>query len=163
MKTKRHYFCLPLSIANTIVFVTSLIFFVIGFIHSLLVGSLGGTIVAAVLVSMATAAGIVYLIFDGWANWQTDGEVISVSKLFKGTKTVIVSQIISMREDVMETVFVGAIETLDCYEICSKEITIKIPKSQASNALIRRVKNALNASLCPNGEDTNSTPAEPRR
>ena len=144
MKTKRHYFYLSVSITNTILFVTSFILFTTGFIVSLIKGIAQGVIVSGTLSIFSIIAGAFYLAFDGWANWRADGETIRVSKAFRGTKEVIVAQIASIREGTMKTVYIGTIEMLECYEICSESMVIMIPKSQASDVLTNEIRKRNN-------------------
>lgn len=140
MKTERHFFHLSLSIVNTIVFAASLSLFLTGFIVNLASGIPLGSVASGILFSLSVAIGIAYAIFDGWANWRVSEDAIIVSKLFRGTKTIMVSQISSVDEGVMDMVSIGTAETMECYEIHGEDSVIKLPKCQASDALIAEIK-----------------------
>lgn len=139
MKAKRNFFHLSLSIVNTIVFAASLSLFLTGFIVSL-----ASVVASGILLSLSVAVGIVYAIFDGWANWRVSEDAIIVSKLFRGTKTIMVSQISSVDEGVMDMVSIGTAETMECYEIHGGDSVIKLPKCQASDALIAEIRKRNN-------------------
>ena len=140
MKAKRHYFYLPISIVNTVIFVSSLSLFLTGFVFTLVAGNTLGVVISGILSSLSVFLGIGYAVYDGWANWQANEETIMTFKLFRGTKTITVSQISSIDEGVMETVFVGTVEKVECYEIRSGNTLIKLPKCGASDALVIEVK-----------------------
>lgn len=144
MKMKRHYFYLSLSIVNTIIFATSLTLSMTGFFVSLANGAIQGIVTCGILSLVSIAIGVIYVAFDGWANWRINGETIIVSRLFRMAKTVSISQISSINEKKMEVVFIGAPETLECYEIRSGDIVIKLPKSQAADALAAEIRNRNN-------------------
>ena len=144
MKAKRHYFYLPISIVNTVLFVSSLSLCLTGFVSSLVAGNTQGVVNFGIGSSLPMAVGIFYAVFDGWASWRANEETITTFKLFRGTKTITVSQISSIDEGVMETVFVGTVEKLECYEIRSGNTVIKLPKCDASDALVIEVKKRNN-------------------
>ena len=144
MKAKRHYFYLPISIVNTVVFVSSLSLFLAGFVSCLIAGNTQGVVGFGIMSSLSVFLGIGYAVFDGWASWQANEETITTFKLFRGTKTIAVSQISSIDEGVMETVFFETVEKVECYEIRSGNTVIKLPKCDASDALVIEVKRRNN-------------------
>lgn len=144
MKAKRHYFYLPISIVNTVFFVSSLSFVLTVFVFTLVAGNTLGVVTCGIMSSLPMVAGIFYAVFDGWASWQANEETITTFKLFRGTKTITVSQISSIDEGVMETFFFDTVEKVECYEIRSGNTVIKLPKCDASDALVIEVRKRYN-------------------
>ena len=144
MKAKRHYFYLPISIVNTVIFVSSLSLSLTGFVFTLAAGNAWGFIGCGIMSSLSVFLGIGYAVFDGWASWRANEETIMTFKLFRGTKTITVSQISSIDEGVMETFFFDSVEKVECYEIRSGNTVIKLPKCDASDALVIEVKKRYN-------------------
>ena len=144
MKAKRHYFYLPISIVNTVIFVSSLSLSLTGFVFTLAAGNAWGFVGCGIMSSLSVFLGIGYAVFDGWASWQANEETITAFKLFRGTKTITVSQISSIDEGVMETFFFDTVEKVKCYEIRSGNTVIKLPKCDASDALVIEVRKRNN-------------------
>ena len=143
MKAKRHYFYLPISIVNTVFFVSSLSLCLTLFVFTLVAGNAWGFIGCGIMSSLSIFLGIIYAVYDGWASWQANEETITTFKLFRGTKTITVSQIFSIDEGVMETLCFDVVK-VECYEIRSGNTVIKLPKCDASDALAIEVKKRNN-------------------
>ena len=143
MKAKRHYFYLPISIVNTVFFVSSLSLCLTLFVFTLVAGNTLGFVTCGVMSSLSVFLGIFYAVYDGWASWQANEETITTFKLFRGTKTITVSQIFSIDEGVMETLCFDVVK-VECYEIRSGNTVIKLPKCDASDALAIEVKKRNN-------------------
>lgn len=140
MNGKRHYFYLVISIANTSVLLVNSSLFLTGLIINANSGNAGAIITFSVLLSLSLLLGIVYLTFDGWAYWRVEQGKITVYQLFRRPKSVLVTRIRSVNEDLLKTVFIGTVETMACYEISSLGTIIKIPKENASESLVNEIK-----------------------
>ena len=140
MKSKKHFFYLDHSLVNTLFFVVGFSASLVFFIISLIIHNLMLTICMSVLLSLSLFIGIIYLIFDGWAFWQINKETIFIHKLFVKTKSILICEIISIDECILQAFIFNCPSEIECYCFFDGKTKIKVPKSKYSDELVEEIK-----------------------
>ena len=78
--------------------------------------------------------------YNGWASWEVvDGNII-VKKLFRKKRSIKLDNVDSIVPKRLESISFDGIDSLDGYAISGDGVTIVLPKTKASDALVEEIK-----------------------
>ena len=131
--SKKHYFCLPLSIFYSVVLIVLTAFFLSSFILSIAyfyINSIAGFGVCIVLI---IGVDVLFIVLDGFSYWQADDSHIYTHKLLAKKKTISINEIILIKkcEKMIFSLYQGP-DYASSYMFVTKDLKIKIPASNES-------------------------------
>lgn len=144
MKRKRHYFCLPLSVMHTLIVVFNIALWSFLVAITALNNNIIGLVVSSSLLVTSIIVGCLMTYYNGWASWEViDGNII-VKKLFRKKRSIKLDNVDSIVPKRLESISFDGIDSLDGYAISGDGVTIVLPKTKASDALVEEIKKRNN-------------------
>ena len=141
MKKKRHYFYFQVSILNTIFFVLFGVFFFVSAVFTALSGNIGNFIVCISLFIATILTSCIFVIYDGWAAWEIANGQLVVTKLFRKKRSISLGKVNLIFHKKIDVLFIfDCPNQIDGYARSGDGVTVVIPKTEASDALVEEIK-----------------------
>lgn len=144
MKRKRHFFDFWASLLNTILMMGCTVFFAIGVVVGACDKNIAIFIASLILLLVAFSADCLLVIYDGWKAWEVVGDCLVVTKLFRKKQSISLGQVTSIEQKHVELVCLDMSDNVDGYAFTGNGITICIPKSKESDALVDEIRQRNN-------------------
>ena len=144
MKRKRHYFDFWASFLHTSFLMFCTIISLITLIITIINGQTLGFVLFLSFLFCTIILGLLFVVYDGWAEWEVINNCIVIKKLFRKKRLIPLSEVNSIVQKQLNQQFFGYNDIVEGYEISGSETTIIIPKTEASDALVKEIKKRNN-------------------